>query len=67
MFDTIREIVYCKSLLLLDNVRGAEAAVYTVRGPARRWFNIKLYFLTSLTLNYLGAEGLTLNHFSEKV
>ena len=33
MFDAIREIVYCKSLLLLDNVRGAEGTVQTVEAP----------------------------------
>ena len=33
MFDAIREIVHCKSLLLLDNVRGAEETVQTVEAP----------------------------------
>ena len=33
MFDAIREIVYCKLLISLTNVRGAEGTLQTVEAP----------------------------------
>lgn len=62
MFDAIREILHCKSLIRLDNVRGAEGTVRSLGAPRGKWFSIKLYLKTSLVLNYLAAGSLTLNH-----
>ena len=54
-------------VVIIDIFAGHRGECTQLRGPAREWFNVKLYLEKGLVLNYLEAIGLILNYFGGMV